>query len=343
VLASFLLAPLLLFTPLRGAGSAANRRRGKTRRRGEHRRQFKVKRKNAGKKKRRKSPPAPPGPPSPPPPCAQSCGGCCTGETCHAGTSAQACGRNGAPCVTCANPTPACAGQVCAACSVSTQCPAGTLCLEDVCQTCDVCGSGCSYATPTEAVADPAGPATIRLCPGIYQAHLTIRRDVHLIGAGNGNRAGDTILDGAGSVGVVTVIPGFRVTLQRLRITGAAPHNDGGSITNTGSFLTLRDCLVTGNSATYGGGIDNRGYLELDHSEITLNDAQSGGGVYNRVNCTAILRNGSTISRNSATSPPGISGGGIFNQGTVDASGGSISGNHPDDCVDGLFGAGCPP
>jgi hypothetical protein len=194
-----------------------------------------------------------------------------------------------------------------------------------------------------QAVTDQAGPATVRVCPGTYVDQLTIERNVHLIGAGNGGGAKDTILAGTGSGGAVTIVPGLTVTLQRLRITGGVRDADGAGLHATGSQVTLTDCLVTGNSGSFGGGIYNRGWLTLDHSEVTLNDAHYGGGVYNHANCTVVLRNGSSIGHNRATYPHGNSGGGIFNNGTVDAAGGTISGNFPDDCIDFVFGAGCPP
>jgi hypothetical protein len=339
-------ALLALLTPRCGDESEAARRHRRTRRRDARHGQIEDERKKHRKKKRKRTnqPPVSAGPPSPPPPCAQSCAGCCAGESCRAGTSSDACGRNGASCVTCVNPTPACAGQICTACTTSTQCPPGALCHDGLCRACDVCPSGCYYASVLEAVADPAGPATVHICAGTYSAHLTIRRDVTLIGAGDGAGAGDAILDGAGSAGVVTIFPGLRVTLQRLRITGATPNNDGGSITNTSSQLTLRDCTITGNSAANGGGILNKlgGWVTLDHSHVTLNDAVFGGGVYNNASATIVLLNGSRITGNTATYP-GIGGGGILNYGTVDASGGTITGNTPDQCVNaGLYGTGCP-
>jgi hypothetical protein len=215
-----------------------------------------------------------------------------------------------------------------------------------VCQPCDVCGSGCYYATPTEAVTDPAGPTTIRICAGDYRGGFTIRRDVQLIGAGDGDGAGDTILTGTGILSVVTILQGLHVTLRGLRITGGEATGNGGGILVNGSQVTLRDCTVTGNRATFGGGILNTldGLLTLDHTHVTANTGYSGGGIYNNIDATLILINGSHITGNRATQPYGNTGGGILNGGVLHPVGGSITNNTPDDCIDDVnSGTGCPP
>jgi hypothetical protein len=215
-----------------------------------------------------------------------------------------------------------------------------------VCQPCDVCGSSCFYATPAEAVTDPAGPATIRICAGDYSGSFTIRRDVQLIGTGDGAGADDTILTGTGIVSVVTILQGLHVTLRRLRITGGEATGNGGGILANGSQVTLRDCSVTGNRAAHGGGILNTldGQLTLDHSHVTANTAVSGGGIYNNIDATLTLLNGSHVTGNRATQTYGNPGGGILNNGVLHPAGGTITDNTPDDCIDGVnSGTGCPP
>src|SRR5215217_356868 len=64
---------------------------------------------------------APPAPPS----CAQSCAGCCLGETCVTATSSAACGVGGIPCGVCSGLP-------------------GT-CFNGRCR-CDICADGCRYA-----------------------------------------------------------------------------------------------------------------------------------------------------------------------------------------------------
>lgn len=68
-----------------------------------------------------------------------------------------------------------------------------------------------------------------------------------------------------------------------MTITGGY-HNLGGGIENLGS-LTLRDSIVTGNTAAsglfrYGGGIYSDGSLTVVDSVISGNTAAKGGGIY---------------------------------------------------------------
>jgi hypothetical protein len=360
--------PLALFAPLLDEGHAAAWRRHRTRRhrRDTRRQQAQDERKKHRKKKKKQHNKTKQNR------CAKRCAGCCAGERCLVGTSAAACGRNGARCVACTRTAPVCAGQVCAACTVSTQCPTGSFCQEGACQACDVCPSGCRYATVRAAVGDATGQTTVHLCPGAYIENITIDREVHLIGTGDGNGTEDTILTGTGAGSVVTIGHGRTVTMQRLRITGGAGMPDGGGIHNSGT-LTLTDCTVSENRAlSVGGGlftagaavhlIDSRvsfnradasgggialvtgSTVTLDHSDLRNNVAAfAGGGIFNSFG-TVTLRNGSTIAGNRAfpnTPPP--RGGGIYNPGKVDTAGGAITGNTPDQCVNVGGGAGCPP
>ena len=110
--------------------------------------------------------------------CADSCAGCCNGETCESGASATSCGSSGAPCADCSGLHGICSNGVCR---------------------CAVCPSGCPYASVQAAVADAAGPTTIHVCAGTYQGDVVIDRNVTIIGTGDGAGAGNTILQGTGS------------------------------------------------------------------------------------------------------------------------------------------------
>jgi CSLREA domain-containing protein len=81
----------------------------------------------------------------------------------------------------------------------------------------------------------------------------------------------------------------------------------GGGLNNSGTFLTLRNSTVSGNTATEGtgGGIQNSSPLTLTNSTVSGNTARGGGGIHNFGAVT--LRN-STVARNTATQE----GGGIF-------------------------------
>jgi hypothetical protein len=226
-----------------------------------------------------------------PPTCAQSCAGCCTGETCVTATSAAACGANGIPCGVCSGLRGTCFGGACR---------------------CDVCADGCRYPTVQDAVADVDGPSTITICAGSYGGDVTIGRDVTLLGAGDGDDpAGNTILQGTGGGSAVTVPAGVTATLQGLRISGGSA-DEGGGIRNDGT-LTLTDCTITANNANNGGGIASAGTLTLTDCEVSHNTANVGGGFH--IDGGTLTIESSIVIRNTS-----IFGGGIQNIADVTAT-----------------------
>jgi hypothetical protein len=122
---------------------------------------------------------------------------------------------------------------------------------------------------------------------------------------GNGTfRVFDNLTSGA-------TIAGFAIT------NGSAPGGNGGGIFNEGgnsATLRLSDCIVSGNSADFGGGIFNlNGALIVNNCTISGNGAAfSGGGITNSASDAAatLTITDSTISDNSATANDG---GGILN------------------------------
>lgn len=104
--------------------------------------------------------------------------------------------------------------------------------------------------------------------------------------------------------------------------------------------LTLWNGCADGNPAqSSGGGIYNRGYLEISNSMIRGNQARSGGGLINSYDgmITSII--GTTISENSA----GHSGGGIYNSDNaeiVTISNSTFSGNSSSYQGGGLYNYG---
>ena len=94
----------------------------------------------------------------------------------------------------------------------------------------------------------------------------------------------------------------------------------GGGILNIG-YLTLNNCVITGNTAGDGGGIYNQGVLTVKNCTITKNSADStGGGILNSNNQLTVID--SIISTNSA--PVGA---GIENKAAAMITGTTISGN----------------
>src|SRR6266567_2856916 len=121
---------------------------------------------------------------------------------------------------------------------------------------------------------------------------------------------------------------GKTVTISGLTITygqpsGSFPNDSGGGIYNDHATLTVGNCTLTGNSATWGGGIYNFGEnngsaaLTVSNSIVSGNSSgNSGGGIYNdgenHGSATLVISN-SMLSSNSAAGTG--AGGGIYNDG----------------------------
>jgi hypothetical protein len=108
------------------------------------------------------------------------------------------------------------------------------------------------------------------------------------------------------------------LTVSGTNIVGNAGTVEGGGIFNANAFggpATIIGSTLSGNSATYGGGIanesTNNGFpatLTVSGSTLISNSASYGGGIYN-FGATLTVANSSTVSGNSATY-----GGGIYNE-----------------------------
>ena len=116
-------------------------------------------------------------------------------------------------------------------------------------------------------------------------------------------------------------IQGSTVTLVGLTITGGYTDDNGGGIYSANSTLTITDSTISGNHASYGGGIYSTGTnstLTITDCTISGNTAGRifilgglGGGIYNDTG-TLTLTN-CTISGNTTN---GGKGGGIYSTGT---------------------------
>jgi CSLREA domain-containing protein len=113
-------------------------------------------------------------------------------------------------------------------------------------------------------------------------------------------------------------------------VTNNTATNNGGGVYNFNQVgkLIVTSALITGNTSRSGGGIDNRGSLNLSDSNISGNAATgnggNGGGVINFSTAAAAIIN-TTISNNSVRDFS--SGGGVYNFGTMTLSGSTVSGN----------------
>jgi CSLREA domain-containing protein len=117
---------------------------------------------------------------------------------------------------------------------------------------------------------------------------LDIRDHLTLQGAG----AEVTIIDGDAAD---RVIENWGVTLEvnDLTITNgsvaAFPGYHGGGLFNVGGAVTLNRCIISGNVATYGGGLDNRTAADGSNAILAVNDSLvvsntatgNGGGIMN--------------------------------------------------------------
>jgi hypothetical protein len=199
-------------------------------------------------------------------------------------------------------------------------------------------GSVCSLSNPCGSIQTAVNVATnglydgddvtIEVASGSYAGGLAISSETlhSLTVAGAGART--TTVQGRSSQTDVTV--GGTVNLSGLTIAdggagGILPLYGGGIMTD--GNLTLTGTTVSGNAASYGGGIATMtGTLVLIDSTVSNNLADNGGGIFNNGfdNGTLAL-NSSTLSGNTADD-----GGGIYSGGGVVLTDSTISGNTAD-------------
>jgi len=136
--------------------------------------------------------------------------------------------------------------------------------------------AGGDYPTLKAALAEaPPGVLLFILPEGIFtETDIQIGREAVILGAGTGK----TFLQGASVPGeapdrILTVLEGGRAELRDLTLrNGTATRilRRGGGILNLG-YLRMDNCIVRGNSAVYGAGLDNRGRAVITRSEFREN------------------------------------------------------------------------
>src|SRR5262249_57995033 len=140
--------------------------------------------------------------------------------------------------------------------------------------------------------------------------------------------------------------------------------SQGGAIISLGDYLGIHNCIITRNTATYGGaigsygatvlidgstisknsavsiggGIKSRSYIRITDSIITGNSAIHGGGIYNGFNVGVLVIENSTISKNSASS-----GGGVLNDHSFTITDSIVTGNIATSNGGGVFNGGDSP
>jgi Fungalysin metallopeptidase (M36)/Bacterial Ig-like domain (group 3)/Fungalysin/Thermolysin Propeptide Motif len=156
---------------------------------------------------------------------------------------------------------------------------------------------------------------------------LTIGQNITITGLG----AASLAVSGNNSVQGFFIQPGVTANISGLTIedcycsayTPGSNYNNGGAVTNSGS-LTLSNCMLTSNSAAYGGaGVLSSGMLTLNDDTFTLNTAGVSGGALN-------VYTGGTAAVNNCTFFANTSqkyGGGILALGGVTMTNTTIAGN----------------
>jgi hypothetical protein len=209
-----------------------------------------------------------------------------------------------------------------AICAVATNAHAGTLTVTSSNDN----GPGSLRQTLAEANDGDKIVFSVSGAIDLTSGELLLDKSVTISGPGRDNLA----VDGNAISRVFHVASGTTVTISGLTIrngmvTGNFPVGSGGGIYSFQATLTLNDCAVSGNSATYGGGVTNDAYndeeggswADLTISNSTLSDnsaSYDGGGVFNisgRWTGAVLTINNSTFTGNSA----GSNGGGIDNNG----------------------------
>lgn len=168
----------------------------------------------------------------------------------------------------------------------------------------------------------------INIAPGTYTENLVLQKSVSLVGTVGG--ASGTIIQsasGAARSTTLVVYPVTTVYLSDLTITnGLAPNSglgSGGGVFNEGT-LTLKRCVVSGNTAAYsGGGIVNyvNGTMYLADTTVSGNLADQAAGIEND---GTLVMSGCTVSGNNANTGAG---GGIGNTDSLTMTNCTIANN----------------
>jgi hypothetical protein len=147
-----------------------------------------------------------------------------------------------------------------------------------------VCASGCDFTTIQSAIdsANVASGAIIEITDPIHtEAGIIVNKDVTIRGLG----ADVTIVQAYETLEesperVFFIPEGVTVTIEGLTIRHGRPGNEnehGGGVENYGN-LTLKNCIITNNSARGGGGVSSRtGSLTVISCTVSENVARGDG------------------------------------------------------------------
>lgn len=189
-------------------------------------------------------------------------------------------------------------------------------------EVCAAAGGACTLRAAIMEANAAAGADTIVLPAGTYTLSLAgadenacATGDLDILAAQpltiEGAGAATTIVDAAGIDRVFHNLGGLTISGVTIRNGSAGASYDGGGIL-TAAPLTMRNAVVSGNQAGFGGGISNvsASATLVESSTIRDNVADSGGGFFTTGGFTLV---NATVSGNVAS---GSFGGGISGYGT---------------------------
>jgi hypothetical protein len=208
---------------------------------------------------------------------------------------------------------------------------------------CTVKTDGSGSHGSIQAAVDDGACDLIQVGSGTFYEHLFVNRRVTIQGEGARNTTVDGSPGGTFHDPVFVIgMEGGVVTIADLAIANG--HGVHGGIGIEGD-LTLLNCTVRDNEATYcGGGIANGGRLTVVGSTFVGNRASCGGGISNSGRMTIT---NSTLSNNWAgPADPGTGsgkGGGISNAAYAHVSDSTLTGNSADDKGGGIYNGGMSP
>jgi len=151
---------------------------------------------------------------------------------------------------------------------------------------CDGCGNdghtwGYDAFDSIQDGIDGVAGSTVHVLAGTYNENITLRSGVDVLGAG----AGSTTISGTGNGKVVTADGVTSATFDGFTVTngGTVTESIGGGMYINSSTMTVSNCTIDGNIASYGGGIYSvSSSLTLTGCTFSNNTARSyGGGLAN--------------------------------------------------------------
>lgn len=177
-----------------------------------------------------------------------------------------------------------------------------------------------------QAIADATAGDTLKLtAAGTLSLASPITTDKNLTIIADG-----VTVDAGGKGRVLEVPAGVTLTIKGGTLTGGLGQIVPLSVQAT-RFEQGQGKLSAQATAvpTYGGVIMNKGNLTLEGTTVSAGTANFGGGVWNAEKATLTLGAGSKLTGNAANKSDydGARGGGVYNEGTLNISGGAVDSN----------------